>query len=204
MRQIYKWRQSSMKYAGYLGITKQDERKLCWYDDLLGDPLPDLSNWETPRLVQYLGEGKKKRKPGIVGDSPSSASLNLISQNAADALTDIWDRHALLYPVILDDVPNMPYYMVVVQTELPFEALDREKSTGKPVKYGPYANQGFFAPIETWVFDQTIVSDNDLFSIPDTQVNYFVSERFKQRVIEAGLQGFCLRREFWEEKPFIS
>lgn len=201
--QIYKWRQSSMKYADYGGTSKADERQMCWYDDLLGDPLPDLAGWKTPHLSQYLGE-KGTRKPGIIGDSTSSGSLNLISQRAVDALEDIWIRHASLYPVILDDMPDMKYYMVVVQTELPFEALDREKSTGKPVKYGPEANKGYFAPLETWAFNPDVVGDNDLFSIPDTIVNYFVSERFKQRVIDASLKSFCLRREFWEEKPFIS
>lgn len=193
-----------MKYADYGGASDAEERQMCWHDNLIGDPLPSLEDWKTPRLTQYLGE-KGTRKPGIVGDSPSSGSLNLISQRALDTLQDIWDRHALLYPVILDDMPETPYYMVVVQTELPFEALDREKSTGKPVKFGPRANQGYFAPVEKWVFNKDVVGNNDLFSIPDgAPPNYYVSERFKQRVIDAGLKGFCLRREFWEEKPFIS
>lgn len=201
---IYEWGNVSMKYAGYLGATEVDERKLRWYDTLMGDPLPSLDSWEPPRLEQYLGEGKKKRKPAIIGDSPSSAGLNLVSQHAADALRDIWDRHALLYPVILDDVPDTLYFMVVVQTEMPFEALDREKSTGKLTKFGPNAGKGLFSVIEHWEFNQDIVGDNDVFYLPDGRTTTYVSERFKQRVIDAGLKGFCLRQEWWEENPFIS
>lgn len=203
MMQIYKWGQTSIKYADYIGASDSENRQVLWNDDLLGEPLPVLTEWEIPHLVQYLGD-EKKRKPGIIGDATSSGSLNLISQSAADALADIWERHALLYPVVLNDKPDNTYYMVVVQTELPFEALDRDKSSGRPIKYGPRANQGYFATLDNWVFHQEIVGDNDLFWIPDRRLDYYVSERFKQRVIESELTGFCLRRESWEEKPFIS
>ena len=49
----------------------------------------------------------------------------LISQRAADALRDIWNKHAILYPVKLNDSPDN-YYMVKVITML--DCLDESSS----------------------------------------------------------------------------
>src|SRR5690348_16146118 len=107
---IYSW-WGSQKYAGLIGVSKEDERKVCWFDKVLGDPLPPLSKWATPQLKQYLGEGKNRHKPRPLGDSPS-AMIPVISSRAADALSDIFDRHAWLYPVMLKDAPGETFYMV--------------------------------------------------------------------------------------------
>lgn len=189
----------SEKYAEYGGCTEADDRKRRWFDPIIGDPLPPLSGWQSPCLTQYLGGGTKKRKPKPIGDAPSSGVLNLISQRAADALRDIWDRHALLYPVDLDDA-SAPYYMVVVQTEI--DALDRERSTGKLQKYG--ATPELFGVIHEWVFNEAQLGGNVLFRLPDSKTTTYVTEAFKERVLAANLDGFCLKRNFWEEKPFIS
>lgn len=196
---IYEWWAGSGKYAGYLGATDEDERKVNWCIPSLGDPLPPLAEWQPPHLEQYLGE-KGKRKPRPIGDSPSSGAVQLISQRAVDALRDIWDRHALLYPVILADAPEQPYFMVVAQTVL--DCLDREKSVGKTQKYGPTPD--LFAVIHNWVFDEACVGDADVFRLPDSNTSIYVSERFKERVVAAKLKGFQLKTEFWEEKPFVS
>ena len=116
MNEVFLWR-SSDKYAGYHGKTKEDDRKVAWNVLGVGDPLPPLSEWKTPLLTQYLGE-KGKRRPRKIGDSPSVGAPTLISQKAADALRDIWERHAILYPVCLDDAPGEMYYMVIVKTVL--------------------------------------------------------------------------------------
>src|SRR5690606_21904992 len=134
--------------------------------------------WEPPRLTQYLGGGKKKRKPKPVSDAPSSGRLNLISQRAADALRDVWDRHTLLYPVILDDAPE-PYYMAVVQTVI--DALDRERSSGKLQKYGPTPD--LYAVIHEWVFHEDQLGDALLFRLPDSKTTMYVTEEFKSRVL---------------------
>ena len=127
-------------------------------------------------------------------------SVNLVSERAAEALSDIWDRHVRLHPVRLEDQPDEKFYMVVVKTTL--DCLDRHKSTGPLQKYGPTPDM--FATVETWVFDETIVGDNDLFVLPDSATTIYVSEHFKERVSEAELKGFCLKTEFWETDPWIS
>ena len=194
MNEVFLWR-SSDKYAGYYGKTKEDDRKVAWNVLGVGDPLPPLSEWKTPLLTQYLGE-KGKRKPRKIGDSPSVGLPNLISQKAADALRDIWDRHAILYPVRLDDAPGVMYYMVIVKTVL--DCLD--ESASRVAK----DHKGRIRTIYDWVFKDGCLDDSDLFRLPYNEAIYYVSERFKARVIEAGLKGFVFKTHFWERNPFTS
>ena len=194
MCEAFLWR-SSDKYAEYSGKTDEDERKISWDVPGVGDPLPPLSEWKTPLLTQYLGE-KGKRKPRKIGDSPSVGLPNLISQKAADALRDIWDRHAILYPVRLDDAPGVMYYMVIVKTVL--DCLD--ESASRVAK----DHKGRIRTIYDWVFKDGCLDDSDLFRLPYNEAIYYVSERFKVRVIEAGLKGFVFKTHFWERNPFTS
>lgn len=62
MERIFLWA-GSQKYAGYVGVSPEDEKKMCWDIPSIGQPLPALDDWETPLLTQYLGDGKKLRKP---------------------------------------------------------------------------------------------------------------------------------------------
>ena len=180
MNEVFLWR-SSDKYAGYHGKTKEDDRKVAWNVLGVGDPLPPLSEWKTPLLTQYLGE-KGKRRPRKIGDSPSVGAPTLISQKAADALRDIWERHAILYPVCLDDAPGVMYYMVIVKTVL--DCLD--ESASRVAK----DHKGRIRTIYDWVFKDGCLDDSDLFHLPYNKRAYYASERFKARVIEAGLKGF--------------
>ena len=194
MSEVFLWR-SSGKYAEYSGKTEEDDRKIAWNVLGVGDPLPPLSEWKTPLLTQYLGE-KGKRRPRKIGDSPTAGSPTLISQKAADALRDIWDRHAILYPVRLDDAPGEMYYMVVVKTVL--DCLD--ESASRVAK----DHKGRIRVIYDWVFKDGCLDDSDLFHLPYNKSAYYVSERFKARVIEAGLKGFAFHTHFWNSKPFTS
>ena len=194
MSEVFLWR-SSGKYAEYSGKTEEDDRKIAWNVLGVGDPLPPLSEWKTPLLTQYLGE-KGKRRPRKIGDSPTAGSPTLISQKAADALRDIWDRHAILYPVRLDDAPGVMYYMVVVKTVL--DCLD--ESASRVAK----DHKGRIRTIYDWVFKDGCLDDSDLFHLPYNKISYYVSERFKARVIEAGLKGFAFHTHFWDSKPFTS
>ncbi len=198
---IYKWSNPSMKQAGYVGKTDTYERMMYWYDNVTGYPLPSLEKWEKPILTQYLGEDGKKRKPCIVTDVVSAALVHLISEKAKNTLADIWEKHVTLYPVILDDSDEL-YYMVVVHTVI--DCIDREKSEGRIQKYGKNKGKGYFSVINNWVFREEEIGDNYLFVLPDDETNIYVTEKFKQRVIESGLTGFGLKKEFWDEDPFIS
>lgn len=200
---IYHWTSAPyLKYAEYGGKTEEDEAAISWYSPILGTPLPPLPQWKTPTLVQYIGD-RRIRKPRIIADVVSTGGIHLISQKAADALHDIWDKHAILYPVLLEDKPEEPYYMVVVHTVI--DCLDREKSIGyKALEETERGQKGYFDLVDEWVMREEEIGDNELFVLPDSNTEIYTTEAFKQRVLQAGLTGFCFVRYFDDDKPFIS
>ena len=103
---IYQWTSAPyLKYASYLGKTEEDEAAISWNSPALGKPLPPISQWKTPTLVQYIGD-RRIRKPRIIADAVSTGGIHLISQKAADALHDIWDKHATLRPLQKSPSPD--------------------------------------------------------------------------------------------------
>lgn len=189
---MYKWAITD-KYATFMGATSADERKLRWDDPVMGDPLPTLAQWTPPKLSLY-SPGKAKEKK--LGDSPGSSTLNLVSQHAAEVLKEMFDKHALLYPIELEGA-DKPYYMVVVKV---IDALDRERSTGKIYNHRP----NLFSPVERWVFKDSLIYNVDLFTVPDSATCIYVSQRFKDKVMAAKLKGFCFKTEFWGGETVVS
>ena len=201
---IYQWfNPLYLKYAGYIGKTEEDAEAIRWYSPILGTPLPPLSQWKTPTLVQYIGD-RRIRKPRIIADAVSTAGTHLISQKAADALHDIWDKHATLYPVLLEDKPEEPYYMVVVHTLI--DCLDREQSIGsKALEETARGQKGYFDTVTEWVMREEEIGDNELFVLPDSDTEIYTTEAFKQRVLQAGLTGFGFAKtRYFDDEPFIS
>ena len=160
---IYQWfNPLYLKYAEYGGKTEEDEAAISWDSPILGTPLPPLSQWKTPTLVQYIGD-RRIRKPRIIADAVSTGGIHLISQKAADALHDIWDKHATLYPVLLEDKPEEPYYMVVMHTVI--DCLDREQSIGsKALEETERGQKGYFDSLGEWVMREEEIGDNELFA----------------------------------------
>ena len=152
--------------------------------------------------MQYIGD-MRIRKPRIIADAVSTAGTHLISQKAADALHDIWDKHATLYPVLLEDKPEEPYYMVVVHTVI--DCLDREKSIGyKALEETDRGQKGYFDMVTEWVMREEEIEDNELFVLPDSNTEIYTTEAFKKRVLQAGLTGFGFVRYSYDDEPFIS
>ena len=201
---IYHWfNPLYLKYAEYEGKTEEDEAAISWDSPILGTPLPPLSQWKTPTLVQYIGD-RRIRKPRIIADAVSTGGIHLISQKAADALHDIWDKHATLYPVLLEDKPEEPYYMVVVHTLI--DCLDREQSIGsKALEETARGQKGYFDTVTEWVMREEEIGDNELFVLPDSDTEIYTTEAFKQRVLQAGLTGFGFAKtRYFDDEPFIS
>lgn len=201
---IYQWfNPLYLKYAEYGGKTEEDEAAISWDSPILGTPLPPLSQWKTPTLVQYIGD-RRIRKPRIIADAVSTGGIHLISQKAADALHDIWDKHATLYPVLLEDKPEEPYYMVVMHTVI--DCLDREQSIGsKALEETARGQKGYFDTVTEWVMREEEIGDNELFVLPDSDTEIYTTEAFKQRVLQAGLTGFGFAKtRYFDDEPFIS
>lgn len=210
MSRFFNW-WGGAKYAGYVGKTAADERKVCWYDKTLGDPLPPLKKWEAPLLCQYLGEGPVMRKPRKIGDAPSSGVANLISPRAAKELADLWSRHADLYPVRLEDAPGETYFMVVCRAQLGWvslgagsECLKHPLEIAKHVPAEKRLDGAVVYAIKKWHFIDEKVGDRDLFVLPFSPVCYFVSERFVQRTKAAKLKGFRFDVTYLDPTPIIT
>lgn len=88
------------------------------------------------------------------------------------------------------------YYMVIVKTVL--DCLD--ESASRVAK----DHKGRIRSVYDWAFKDGCLDDSDLFHLPYNKSAYYVSERFKVRVIEAGLKGFAFYTHFWDSKPFTS
>lgn len=200
---IYEWASPPYeKYASYIGKSEKDEAAITWYSPVLGTPLPPLSQWETPTLVQFIGENGNKI-PKIISDCVSSSSIRLINQKAVDALKDIWDKHATLHPVILEDKADESYYMVVHTL---IDCLDREKFIGSKFdEQTERGKKGYFTSIIEWVMCEEEIGDNELFVLPDKPTPIYLTETFKQRVLAAGLTGFGFTEtRYFDDKPFIT
>ena len=92
------------------------------------------------------------------------------------------------YPVPLDDALGVMYYLVVVKIVL--DCLD--ESASRVAK----DHKGRIRVIYDWVFKDGCLDDSDLFHLPYNKSAYYVSERFKARVIEAGLKSFVFKTHF--------
>ena len=186
---------ANQRYAEYSGKTDADFRKIAWNVVCVGNPLPPLSEWEVPLLTQYLGDPRKPRKPRKTGDAASVGLPKLIiSEKSVDALKDILDKHALLYPVRLDDVSDS-YYLVKAATIL--NCLDEKQSN-------VHRRKGIIQSVDEWVFKEDCIGDADLFALCYDESVCYVSNRFKDRVVNAGLKGFAFKTRFWDPKPFVT
>ncbi|WP_367178559.1 DUF1629 domain-containing protein, partial [uncultured Moraxella sp.] len=98
--------------------------------------------------------------------------------------------------------PDEPYYMVVVHTVI--DCIDREKSVGTVNEFEGDERQGYFDCIYEWVFREDEIGDNLMFVLPDEPAIIYVTEQFKQRVVDAGLSGFGFVKRLFDDKAFIS
>ncbi|MDX2218806.1 MAG: hypothetical protein SF172_07270 [Burkholderiales bacterium] len=187
----------SEKYQDFSPINEQDGAKLSYWDSLTGTPLPHLSRWQPPRLVPYFPGESNARKLKPIGDFASSRNPYLISQNAANVLGDLFERHGSLYPVILEGA-SQAYFMFVCHTIV--NCLDREKSR---IKWSPIDPNDVAVVLEP-AFHAKALGDNVIFAVPEVPHCYYVTNAFKERVKKAKLKGLKLSRSWFDSKPWYS
>ena len=210
MNKFFRW-WGGGKYAAYVGATGADDKKVNWAGEMQGDPLPSLHQWKAPLLRQYLGEGPVLRKPRKIGDAPSCAPTNLVSPRASRELEDIFSRHADLYPVQLEDAPGETYFMVVCREHVGWDCLGKGsillKHPLEVAQHIPAAQRldgAVVYAIKEWHFIDENLQDRDLFVLPNSEVAYFVSERFVERVKAAKLKGFRFDSVYLDPNPIVT
>lgn len=199
---VYKWIESK-QYACYMTTNLKDEKKMLWKVD--DEPAPSRKQWNPITLEQYLGYSLFDEELNLktIGDNPHCPyGLQLISHKAKEALTDIWEEYTNLYPVILKDTSE-PFYIVV--PKLHIDCLDKKKSE---IMYSKHDNTPSL--LINWSIINAKLEDAPIFSIDFGKIietdfdSYFITDNFKNRVIDADLEGFCFIESMSEAKPFIS
>lgn len=189
---------SNIKYAELIDVTQADCRKIWWSHHDIGDPLPDLNDWISPVLKDYQGENGERKKRKVADFS----GQNFVSHKAKQVLDDLWGDHVDLYPVQVPDAQDPRYYMVVVKTVL--DCLDVEKSVfARRTNGDPYL-------LKEWRFKEDVIGDVPIFRFKDDFPKsvmgdvVYVSERFKNFVLEEKLKGAVFNKKLNDDAPIIS
>jgi len=195
---FYRWSHMS-KYAG---LTEADENNhdLFQFAPIPTWPkkLPPKSEWQPLELVVFEGEGSDRRRTAGLGDFIGACPAHVISEKAADALSDLWERYGELYPVLVKGYSDKFY--VFYPTNV-VDCLDYERSAYK----GQGSERARFDVLLEFVFFEEAVGDNIIFTLPDhPHDKIYVTETFKERVKKAKLKGLQLDKKFFDPKPWKS
>jgi hypothetical protein len=148
----------------------------------IGEP-PQLASWKKPRakLVPVEEDAPCQRS-----DFPWLGSHALVlRQEPAMRLRDMLEANGELLPMDGDDGTELFAFNAQV-----VDALDEERSDVARF------SSGEILEIRKPVFRTEALRDVDIFRLPGRGGETFVSERFVQRVQEAGLQGLSFL-EVW-------
>ncbi|AYE33971.1 imm11 family protein [Clostridium septicum] len=171
----------------YEHITLDDRNNLNWIDfgDMFnGKSLKD--NW-TPIRVCLIEHGGKLKK----GDMPYlSPGKPIFSKSAVTILKDLLEGYAEILPIEYD---LQELFIINVTNHI--EAINYEKSDVEYMRDGKR-----ILSVNKYYFKIEVVKKQHIFKIVN-QLNgtVFVSDDFRNRVIEGGLQGFKFV-EVWDSE----
>ncbi|WP_053600437.1 imm11 family protein [Bacillus sp. FJAT-18017] len=172
------------KYEVFNSTTDQ-VRKL-FSKNFRGKPMEDI--WETPQVRIY--------KKGKKSDFPSGLlSVPILSEKAVEVLSGLLTDKAELLPLMTTE--NEKYYAVNVLNVL--DCIDGEQSEATRLP----DNQ--ILTYKKYAFLAEIAEGQDIFKIVDHEEKFlinspvFVSDRFRDRVLQSGLKGFDFI-EVWDSE----
>nr|WP_086937387.1 hypothetical protein [Thaumasiovibrio occultus] len=143
------------------------------------------------RLVPGYGDAKKQ--PDKQGDIHKfSAAQLLFSKKAVDALG--LEEYGDLYPMYLVERDETFYWF---WSTVVIDCLDHDKTI--------WATK--LKLVDEPVFDDEKIEDTLIFTLPHDQkdqMQYFVTERFKELVVKAKLKGIALKTGLRNFEPWVS
>jgi len=146
-------------------------------DEFTGEPM--LESW-TPVLVETEGRGKASDQPHLLVGVP------VFNKKAVEALNDLISQHVEYLPLIHDK-----YELYAINVLNQIDAIDYSTS-----KYKTFDDGTFYRFIE-YGFKQDIIMGEHIFKIPEESTRIYVSDEFRNRVIEKKLKGFVFI-EVWD------
>lgn len=156
------------------------------YDILLTlDGQPRAATWRPVKVSRT----KAPREAGYPSDFPWMGSSKLIMRRTAvDALRDILDAHGEILPLATDDGVELFIYNAKV-----VDALDEASST-----VSKFPNTDRIMAIKKVAFVKSAIEGLDIFRLSRWPNTSYVSERFVERVNQAGLRGLVFN-EVWSD-----
>jgi len=145
----------------------------------------DLDEWNPPVIIEDPDDDGNLR---LKGDFHSAWSFEsyIVSQNMVDKLGDILLKYGEIFPLNVEDREDK-LYRYWVNTEIPFECVDKEKS-----KFfeNDYDENGTFK-IERLVLKEDCKNDAIIFRVKgEYKKTIFVTEEFIKLVKKHNLKGF--------------
>ena len=146
------------------------------------DGIPLGDSW-TPLPVAVLRDQDHRGRPA--GDYPSLAgNIAVFSPRALDALGDLLEGNGEVLPLSCPDGEYVAFNVTRV-----VDALDVERSDVRRFK-----SSGRIRDIERFEFRPELLGGLSIFKLPEIpDMRIFVTERFVQRVQQAGLAGFLFQ-----------
>jgi hypothetical protein len=190
---IYEWGFTE-KYSVY-------EPESYGSQDVLNGELGSIDQWEPIKFIE-VRSGKGRHIKGAPGDFPGTTSFNhLVSQVAVDALGNMLTDFGELFPVKLEGQDKLFYI---------FECTNVVDCLNEDMSMIVRSDLGFMQSIIVTlpVFYEDKIGGNHVFTVPQlpkSQSRIYVTERFKDEVIKAGLKGLFLHKgNMSKENPWLS
>jgi hypothetical protein len=164
-------------------LNGSNEEWISFGDMFKGGHLTD--NWVPLKLKLISHDGKLKR-----GDMPYlSPGKPIFTKNAIESLKEFLEGNAEILPINYD---LQELFIINVTNRI--NAIDYEKSD---IKYG---DEKRILRVKKYFFDVEKVKNHHIFKVIDQLWGtVFVSDEFRNKVIESGLEGFKFI-EVWDSE----
>jgi hypothetical protein len=171
-------------YEGFASDAASVRGKRSLLDDFMPDS--DELGWEAPVLSPVWKPLRVRGKVRATNDYPCLAlMIPVFSRRAVDALQDLLVANGELLPLI-SEVGE--YYAYNVRTVA--DILDRERSDVEWLSDDPGPWDVRALVIDRFEFKPTSVEKLAIFQLPELAGRVFVTDRFRDRVMQHKLDGF--------------
>ncbi len=176
---VYRLDTNADMWAGFFPSEQGD-----WHQfDPIVDGTSVASGWEPVAVYRFDAEGKRGH-----GDFSTLNAVPTFTGRAVEALSDLLEGCGELLPLTVADGGEAYAYNVTRLSD----ALDRERA-----KFEYYRSGGIMA-VDDYVFDPEGVVGETIFKLAVQPRGYeYVTDRFRDRVEQAGLTGFRWRPPVW-------
>jgi len=159
-------------------VLSLDEDNI-WYRWLSGKPV--AQEWPTPQVDVIYQDPKGKWLPSSDFPSFTVSHIPVFSARAVEILGELLTKNGELLPLNCIDGEYFAYNVLNLVS-----ALDQEKSD--IVRF----STGRIMTVRKYALYEDKLADQIIFKIPEiVLLSVFVTDRFKHKIEDAGLTGFC-------------